>query len=112
MSFRATVLSGVATGTSAPVDCSRCPWLTVYLKGSNDAISAGVVTIEEADFTAEDTPPTSWAAIGTINATDGANNAQKALHIAAGAYSLVRARISTNVAGGTVTITIVGNGSE
>lgn len=116
MSFRAQLLPPGTTGspTGTPVDASRCPWLKVYLKGDGGVINAGVITLEEADYFLGETAPTNWSSIGTINATDvSAGVTQKATPLAIGAYSNIRARVTTPITGpGTVTLTLAGTGSE
>ena len=51
-----------------------------------------------------------WSAITTVNATDLTSATQKAVRLTSGAYSLVRARISTVIAGagGSVSAVFVG----
>lgn len=101
-----------AEGTEAIFDASGYTALTFYVKGSDDSLSAGVVTIEEADYNPQAEGPYAgtWSSIGTVNATAVANLAQQAYHVGGPggqyAFGLVRARISTAVTGGTVSVVL------
>jgi hypothetical protein len=75
---------------------------TIYIKGSNATVSAGAVTIEEAD---DPDFSGTWSALGS--AITVVQNTQTAVHLT-GTYKAVRARISTGVTGGgTVSARIV-----
>jgi hypothetical protein len=91
-------------------DCTGRPYVTVYVSGSNDTISSGVVTIEEADWDTNDVSPYSgtWSAITTVTASDVSDNKVKAIHLGTTAYHFVRCRITTGIGGGgTITAVIV-----
>lgn len=112
--LRAVLLTDASAdeSTSQPINVANFTNLTFYVTGSDDAISAGVVTFEEADYNPDVTGPYSgtWSSLGTVNATTVANAAQVGVHIGGPggsfAYGFVRARISTAVAGGTVSVVL------
>ncbi|HEX7936766.1 MAG TPA: hypothetical protein VF573_27345 [Paraburkholderia sp.] len=83
------------------VDCSGRPNIVIYAKGT-DTTSSGVITIEECDYNpaVEQDYTGTWSSIATVNASDVTGGAQKAVHLALGAYGFVRARISTAIGGG------------
>lgn len=98
----ATLQSAATTGNGTPVQLNgRATDIVVYIEGSA-GVSAGAVTLEEA--------PTSdyagtWAPIGS--AVTVVASSVLATHIS-GAYMAIRARLSTNITGGTVTVRLVG----
>lgn len=92
--------------TSPAVDVSGFSSLTFYLIGQDNggSISGGSITYEEA--TADPTHSDqiyggTWSAIGSaVSAGDVNGGKCKATHASRGAYSLVRARIDTEISGG------------
>jgi hypothetical protein len=99
----------VATATDetlgVPIDMRRLSSGVFYII-PNGTVSAGVVTIEEAPYS---NYGGTWALI-TASATLATGVLQAAhLNVAANAYGWVRARISTAVSAGTVTVHFVGN---
>lgn len=97
--FPVTALSGVTTGTSAAYAVSpNVRGIKMIVKGSA-GISAGAVQLEEADDPAY---AGVWAAVGgpltAIVSADAQTNSQ------AGPFRFVRARVSTNIVGGTVDV--------
>lgn len=110
--FRQTLFAAGTTGSSTPQNCRGVLNLTVYATAS-DAISAGTLIIEEADY-----DPTSVGAYGgtwsqiasiTLSTPFSAAGGQYAYHLPAAAYSFVRVRIGTTVVGATLTGTLVGS---
>lgn len=98
---------------SEAIDVSELTNLTMYLIG-HGVTSGGAVTFEEAT----DDPTTSngifggtWSGIGSaVNASDVDGGKQKATHLTVGAYSRVRARISTAISGGgSISVVLVGS---
>jgi hypothetical protein len=99
------------TTTSAAINVLGYTALTVYVIGAG-TISAGVLTIEEADinpnFEAAGYTGT-WSAVTTYTLTGVSGGAQAAVHLTVSAYGYVRVRISTGVtgAGGSVSCVLV-----
>jgi len=87
-----------------PINALGYTYHTFYIVGTG-TVSTGILTIEEApsvDFTG------TWSVIGTptdFSTTSVGSGATAAVHVAAGNYAALRARIST-VIGGTGTITV------
>lgn len=99
----ATTINSVGAGA---VDLAGARGVTVYISGSNATVSAGAVTIEEADDTAY---TGTWSAIGS--AITVVQNTQTAVHLP-DVYKAVRTRVSTAVTGGaTVSTRIVAGGA-
>lgn len=100
---RKVLHSAATTGNGAVADFKGlCKNLTLYVDGSA-GISAGAVQLETASDPAY---AGTWAAIGspvTVTASTSKIVQQ------AGVFGAVRARISTNVTGGTVTVTLFAN---
>jgi len=69
---------------------------------------AGVITLEEAGGNAGAAYAGTWSSITTV--TWAAASSQECVHLGSGAYGAIRARISTTVTGGTVTV--YGRGNE
>lgn len=91
---------------STAVDLGGARGVTVYISGSNATVSAGAVTIEEADDTAY---TGTWSAIGS--AITVVQNTQTAVHLP-DVYKALRTRVSTAVTGGgTVSTRIVAGGA-
>lgn len=97
--------------TSQPIDVSGLDYVTFYLIGYG-TIDSGSVTYEEST----DDPATTtayggtWSPIGSaVSANDVTGGKQKATHVTVGAYSRVRARIDTVIAGagGSVSVVLV-----
>lgn len=105
--LREKVLSAVATGTSVAVDVLGYNNVTMFVE-FGAGTSAGVVTFEAAatgDYAG------TWAVIGALTWA-AVSSAQALGNVATGAtrvHGAVRARISTNITGGTVDVWIVGN---
>tara|TARA_Y100000310_G_scaffold296953_1_gene329613 strand:+ start:1165 stop:1503 length:339 start_codon:yes stop_codon:yes gene_type:complete len=87
--------------TAGAVGVSGLRHMTVLIEWSA-GVSAGVVEVEEASTT---TYAGTWSNITTV--TTGAASSTDAVHIE-GSYKALRARISTAITGGTVTVTIFG----
>lgn len=90
------------TGNGSAIECQGLKALTAYIVGSA-GVSAGAVQLEEAhdkDYAG------TWSAIGSP--TTVVADTVSAVHVQ-GTFKAVRARISTNVVGGTVTVLLVGN---
>jgi len=81
----------------------NCQLVTVYIR-SIGAVSSGAIQIEETD----QENPTGFAAVGSPVNAGTSDGAVVAVHLAAGCYAWLRARISTAIVGGTVTITGIG----
>ena len=92
--------------TGESVNCLGYTNLTVYFKRS--AALTGVVTIEEADFNPanETTYTGTWSPMLILDVST-MTTGTFAYHFAPASFSQVRARISTVVAGGNVTVTLV-----
>ncbi len=84
-------LSGVTTGTGTAIDTRGSPWITITGIWSA-GVTAGVLTLESSP------DGTNFASLGTLSFSAGATNRLAVTEAA----KFVRARISTNVAGGTV----------
>jgi hypothetical protein len=91
-----------ASGTGLAVDLNGVQQLTVYVTG-NGAVSAGAVQLETAP---NSTYTGTWAALGA--AVTVVANAVAVATIQA-CPKAIRARITTPVTGGTVTVQVVGN---
>lgn len=103
-----TAIADETTGT--PVNCLGYTHFTVYAIGAG-TINAGVITIETADFNpaTASTYTGTWSSVTTMNAVDVTGGAQKHAILTEGAYSQIRARISTAVGGGgSVSVVLVG----
>lgn len=100
------LLSGVTTGTGPSILVRGYPSLTLYITGSA-ALSAGTLILEESDDPAY---AGTWSAMSsTTLATPFASAGGKyAVHLQQSASAYVRARIGTNVVGGTVDAAIEG----
>lgn len=114
--LRQILLSGATatTSSSQPVNCAGLTAIVAYCIGTG-TLSAGVITIEEADYLVPDEGGTdlgyagTWSAITTVNATSITAGVQSAIHFPLGAYRYVRARVSTTVTGGgTVAVVLAG----
>lgn len=70
------------------------------------------MTLEEAYWDPNTSAPFTgtWSSISTVNATDvSGGSVQKVVHVAAGFYAFVRARISSDISGGgSVTVYLAG----
>jgi len=91
-----------ASGNGLAAELNGVRQITAYVTG-NGAVSAGAVQLEtapNATFTG------TWAALGTA-VTVVANATVVATTI--GSFKAIRARISTPITGGTVTVQVVGN---
>lgn len=91
------------TTVSTPVYCLGYKEIAIYVTGTGTSISAGVITIETADYDLERTGAVvysgTWSSVATVNATDVSGGKQKHVPLTTGAYSWVRTRISTTVTG-------------
>lgn len=110
---RVTSLSNAITDETLGqyVDALGYPYIAVYAKGDGGTIDGGEITIEEADWSPEETPgggSAVWSAISTISGADLTDGAQKVSHLDLGVYHFVRARVSNAISGGgSVTVVIV-----
>lgn len=93
--------ASTGNGTAVDLQC-RTRETTVYASWSSGT-SAGVVTVETAE---DDGYTGTWASLGTISWS--AASKQDVMQIT-GALRAVRARISTTVTGGTVTVKLFSN---
>jgi hypothetical protein len=90
----------VTTGPSGTLAVNAAgAYITIWVK-AGAGVSAGAVTIEEADDAAY---AGTWAIIGSAVSTAAASITQ-AVHIT-GTYRYIRVRISTNITGGSVDVT-------
>lgn len=100
--FEAVLQDGASTGNGTAYQTNgRATQLVVYAEWSSGG-SGGVLSIEEAprsDYAG------TWAVVGTI--TQGAASSVDAYHLE-GAYGAIRARFTTNVTGGTATVSLLG----
>lgn len=97
-----TSLSAVTTGTGTAVSCTNAiqvGWSVIWSSG----VGAGEVTIEAANSA---TYAGTWAVIDVQNftAAPAANSIMTGTY--PGPFQFVRARVTSNVTGGTVTVTI------
>jgi hypothetical protein len=100
--FDRRLQSAAATGNGEAVELNGVRQLTAYITGSA-GVSAGAVQLEHApskDYTG------TWAALGA--ATTVVANTTNAVSVQA-TVKAVRARISTPITGGTVTVLLVAN---
>lgn len=106
--YSAVIMNAQATDETisdiiGPGIASRCHHHTFYIAWG-DSVSAGVVEIEaapDADYGG------TWVSVGTATYASGSPMCQ-VIH-ANDAHLALRARISTAVSGGTVSVTYVGN---
>lgn len=101
-------ITGVTTGTSAPIQIGDACYVTVYLLASA-LLSAGTLIIEEADYSAmKSFGGLTWSVVDTRTLpTDfAAAGGWKAVHLATGAYSALRARVGTTITGGTLVVSL------
>lgn len=90
------LLSGVTSGTSAPQPCNTAAQISWEVEWSS-GVTSGQVKIEHsssASFSG------TWAELDSQNASAGSRQ----LGTFPGPLEFVRARVSSNVAGGTVTV--------
>lgn len=97
--------------TSIAFNASGLPNIAMYLFG-HGTTSGGTITYEEATDDPSKTIPGydgTWSIIGSANnASDVSAGKVKCIHFTAGAYSLVRARISDAITGGgTISVVLV-----
>lgn len=99
-----------AAQASRPVNVRSYTNFTFYLLGTGTT-SSGVITIEEADSDENQVFSGTWSTVGTpTNASTLSGGVQIAVHLTAGAYSYLRARISTVIGGGgTITAVLRAN---
>lgn len=100
----------VTSGTSQPVNAQNYQYLTVAVRADGGTISAGVITVEEADYAAgqESVYSGTWSAISTIDLTTLSTlTAQAVYHFPTAGYGFVRVRVSTAVTGGGKVIAVV-----
>lgn len=92
--------------TGQPVQVLGYKFITIYFKRS--AAITGVVTIEEADWnpSTESNYSGTWSQIAAFDVSTMTTDTL-AYHLPEESYSQIRARISTVIAGGTVTCTLV-----
>lgn len=96
------VYTYVTSGTSIPQNCASVSKWVVFAQSNGGTISAGTLTIEEADYDPNTTSGYggAWSSIATIDLTtlSGAIG-QAAYHSATAAFGWVRVRLSTGVSG-------------
>ena len=97
-----TIQDAQTTGDGDAID-RRGDTLFVFMVEWSASTSAGVITIEEASAT--DYAGT-WSSIATV--TWAVDDSTEAVHVGPIAGAALRARISTTVVGGTVTVKIRG----
>lgn len=105
-------ITGVTTGTSAPIVRQDDGILSIYLR-SIDTTSGGTILIEEADWGQWENPYSgTWSQIASIAASSFTGGAQTAYHITDCAYGYVRVRISAAITGGgTITAALRSRGA-
>lgn len=93
----------VSSGTSIPVNIESIAAPSVWVRSNGGTISAGVLTIEEADYEPGYAAPYNgtWSLISTIDLTTltGATK-QTVTHLQVSGYGIIRVRLSTTVTGG------------
>jgi hypothetical protein len=94
-----------------PVNVLGYSNISIYVTGA-DTTSSGVITIETADYDVTNAADTiyagTWSPITTVNASDVSGGKQKVITVSNVAYTWVRTRVSTVIAGGgTVSTTLV-----
>lgn len=100
--------------TSQAIDLTGYSNAAFYLQGSG-TISSGVVTYETAVHDPSHSGQIyggTWSEIATVNAADVTAGAQKRTALTPGEWGLVRARISTVLAGTVPLVTVVLKASE
>lgn len=100
--FYETLQNAAASGSGTAVMCGAAQHLAVFAVWSSGG-SGGVLSIEEA---ATDDYAGTWSVITTVTQA-GASQAD-VVHLT-GSFRAIRARLSTGVTGGTVTVTIKGS---
>jgi hypothetical protein len=101
--LRVDALTGASADetTGPPINVLGYPDVAIYVAGAG-TISSGVLTIETATFnpSSESTYSGTWSALTTVTASDVTGGAQKLVGLDRGAYSHMRARVSTAIGGG------------
>lgn len=100
--FYETLQNAAASGNGSAVYCGSAAHIVVYANWSAGG-SGGVLSIEEAPT---DDYAGTWSVLATV--TQAGASQIDAVHFS-GSYRAVRARLTTPVAGGTVTVTIQGS---
>jgi len=94
------IQAGAASGIGAVLTCAPAKRLTFYVVGTA-GVSAGAVQIETAD---DPTYAATWAPVGSpITVVPSEETVVEVF----GPFAAVRARISTPIVGGTVTVTVI-----
>ena len=107
--FADATLTGVASGTSIPLEVSEFANLTFYIQTIGNP-SAGTIVLETASW-GPDQPNYSgvWSPIQTIDAAALVTSAQLNVSAIGNCYHYIRARISVAIVDATVAIYVVGN---
>lgn len=99
---RQKLQSAATTGNGTEVDLKgECSAVSFYIKGSS-GVSAGAVTLESASVSGY---AGTWAPIGSPVTVIA--DTEQMVSVAGVCYLIVRARISTTVADGTVTVEMI-----
>ena len=102
LEYNGNLQTAATTGNGTEANLAgQCSALLFYIKGSS-GVSAGAVTLESASVSGY---AGTWAPIGS--AITVGNNTEQMVAVAGVPYLIVRARISTTVADGTVTVRLV-----
>lgn len=104
---------GVTSGTSAPINCAGCTYLTVFYQ-SLGTTSGGTLILEGADYSDEplrDGPyGGTWAQIESRAASSFTGGVQLAFSVTPAAFGWIRVRISSAITGGgSVIVTMRGH---
>lgn len=94
--------TSVASGTSVPINIQNMAAPSVWIRPDGGTISAGVLTIEEADFDGTTGPYTgTWSLVTTVDLTTLSTlTQQQVTHLQVSGYAYIRVRISTAITGG------------
>lgn len=97
--------TGVTTGTGAAIDCRGLQLVTAY-QTSYGTTTGGTILIETAPISGY---TGTWSQAASLDPNDTTGGKTKGTALPIGAYSWVRARVSSDVTGGgTVAIRLTG----
>jgi hypothetical protein len=103
--FETTMQSAAASGSGTAVYCGSAEHIAIFIEWSAGG-SGGVLSIEEARTSSY---AGTWSVLATI--TQAGASQTDVVHMT-GAFKAVRARLSTGVTGGTVTVVCQGSSGE
>ncbi len=107
-----STVTGVTTGTSAPIDMSLHGINTFFFR-SVGTTSGGTILIEEADWgPLEQVYSGTWSQVVSVAASTFTGGQELAVHVTDSSYRWLRVRISsTIIGGGTITAVLTSRGA-